>query len=277
MRRSTASRSTGELDLGFAILEGSTTFSAMSGTGTLVLERLCLCLPPGDGRRAPQLLMSKMTLDGLVMDLDLVPAVRGSAVALDVLEVVEATARRDGDTGTANRAHFDLLTRRNDELAQPERFLDAAFYGGAAGYLVRPRNPLLCLLALLVLGGLIRAWPRVAVALRRLRPAPGAISPPVSRLGAARLLFVSVVVALCQGAFADAEPIVERPEAPRTRSGATPVRAGAHAPVRNLRSSLGRVAGREGLDRRCAAGDRQRQRHGARARRGRDLREEPCP
>ena len=155
----------GKLDFDRAEFGSDATFSSLSGSGSLVLDGIIV--PEGADR---PLRLASVTLDGLAMELDRVRFIRGPTVQREVLELLESTARARGDTGVANNAHFELLTRRNGTLPQPRRFLDRAFYGDVAGYLVRPIHPLICLAVLAMLGTVVRAlptWRRALTARRR--------------------------------------------------------------------------------------------------------------
>jgi Pentapeptide repeats (9 copies) len=76
---------------------------------------------------------------------------------LDILRVLEATAKADGDLGRANEARFriQLLESKDDPLLQ--RIADAALYRTVAGYFVQPLRPLAWLLVVIVGAALLRS------------------------------------------------------------------------------------------------------------------------
>ncbi len=75
---------------------------------------------------------------------------------LRVLEMVEASAKARNDLTVANDAHYDLAALRSNGYWWPWRMLDRGFYGGIAGYFVRPFRPMVTLLALAAILALVR-------------------------------------------------------------------------------------------------------------------------
>jgi hypothetical protein len=65
-----------------------------------------------------------------------------------ILELVESSAKARGDLGLANDARFRLQVLASRDYWWGWRILDFTLYRGVAGYFVRPRRPLLVLLAL---------------------------------------------------------------------------------------------------------------------------------
>lgn len=150
-------------------------FSDASGTGVLELGGIVLNAPlddrpppPGGGRTDDDpLRLRDLTLDGLSMDFDTVRLVNGDEHQRAALALIEQTARARDQTGRANEAHYRLLTRQNELLPAFQRVVDKVFYGLIAGYLVKPWNPLKCLIALLVVGAIARAMSAWRRAFRR--------------------------------------------------------------------------------------------------------------
>jgi hypothetical protein len=79
----------------------------------------------------------------------------------DALALVEAAARRGGDTSAANRAFYARRTLARRDEVWFTRGLDYVFFFGAAGYFVAPLHPLTALVVLLFLFAAARwALPR---------------------------------------------------------------------------------------------------------------------
>jgi uncharacterized protein YjbI with pentapeptide repeats len=77
-----------------------------------------------------------------------------------LLHVLEQSAKERGDLGLANDAHYRLqeLAARNDGF--PRQVADYVIYRWVAGYLVRPWNPLVCLVIIVLVAALLRLfWP----------------------------------------------------------------------------------------------------------------------
>jgi hypothetical protein len=70
--------------------------------------------------------------------------------------MVEASANVRNDLSVANDAHYDLASLRSDGYWWPWRMLDRAFYGGIAGYFVRPFRPMVVLLLLAAILAVVR-------------------------------------------------------------------------------------------------------------------------
>ena len=87
-----------------------------------------------------------------------------------VLELVESSAKARGDLGLANDARFRLQVLASGGYWWGWRVLDFTLYRGVAGYFVRPRRPLLVLLALALAMTLYRE-------LRRSNPGEHASTP----------------------------------------------------------------------------------------------------
>jgi len=107
-----------------------------------------------------------------IRDIDLavddVAYVKGEPSA--TLKLIEQSAKNRGDLAVANDAYFEERVLASDRHGPLVHGLDAFFYRWAAGYLVRPWNPLLALLTValvvaairMVWRGLRRATPNAA-------------------------------------------------------------------------------------------------------------------
>ena len=102
-----------------------------------------------------------------------------------VLAMIESSAKARGDLGVANDAHYESLVIASRNYSWPIRVLDFVFYRTFAGYLVRPFQPLLALLALAAVVTafqLARSGPTPSVPGRSgVRAAPGRCLPRRSR------------------------------------------------------------------------------------------------
>jgi len=110
--------------------------------------------------RTPPLVVTDISADDFVMDVDSIEAVRDQGnVRERVLELIESSAKARGDLALANDAHYRLQVLRSQDYAWPLHAADLVFYRSVAGYLVRPVHPLVTLLALvLVVSGIRSAW-----------------------------------------------------------------------------------------------------------------------
>ena len=168
-------------------------FSQMTGTGVLHLDRVTLPSAP----REP-LSLNYVTLGGLVMDLDLVPAINDDDDERTALALIESTARADGHAERANEAHYRLLVLENALLPPVQRTLDGVFYRRIAGYLVKPLHPLACLGLLAGVGALVRLPPVLRRAWRRRPPLP---APRLKRLAVRSKFAGLLLVELGAGFF----------------------------------------------------------------------------
>lgn len=117
----------------------------------------------------------------------------GSCYPAAVLTEIEQTARADGDITTANDARYDRLTlaaraRSGSVWASVQ---DGFFYRTVAGYLVRPRQPLIFLGVLVAAGFLLRCLlrppmpARLRERIKRLARALRRATPPTGEAGLA--------------------------------------------------------------------------------------------
>lgn len=103
-----------------------------------------------------ELSLAQLKADSLEIDLGYVDRIDDYGEKLRVLDLVERTARDDGNADVANDASFRRQALENEERAQPWQFLDLVFRQGMAGYFVRPLHPLFSMLALAAVAWLIR-------------------------------------------------------------------------------------------------------------------------
>jgi Pentapeptide repeats (9 copies) len=104
----------------------------------------------------PKLSFSQATAGRFVMRSDdALSSVAGADRTL-VLQMIESSAAKANDLGTANDAHYARLELESHNEWWGLRVLNAVFYRGIAGYLVRPLHPVVALVALAVLVTLAR-------------------------------------------------------------------------------------------------------------------------
>lgn len=141
------------LDFRGAAFVSGANFGGVSTDGVLSLEKASVI--PGAG-----LAMGSMSPGALRIDVDLVQQIAGPSVRVDAFRRLEATAEADGNLALANDARYALLSTERESRYGFGRWFDSVVYRGVAGYLVRPRHPLLVLTLLIVVAGVIRAWGR---------------------------------------------------------------------------------------------------------------------
>lgn len=140
-------------------------FVNLSSTGSLVLDGMSL-------HPEAELFMDGLAVDRLILDVERqVDFVQGPAVKTRVLELVERTGRESGDLALANRARFRLLDMQGARKEGLDRVVDRLIFRDVGGYLVRPLNPIIALLSLIMAGGLIRSARPLGDTLRNWWPA----------------------------------------------------------------------------------------------------------
>jgi Pentapeptide repeats (9 copies) len=149
--------SVGVLDFSSAQFLGKTTFRGISGhivlfARTTFYARRAVVFD--DDAVADSLVMSVHTADDAIESEDRV----------HVLQLIEASAKARNDLGVANDAHYDIASLQSKGYWWPWRILDQAFYGGIAGYFVRPFRPLATVVVLVVFLAVLRTLRRRAVA-----------------------------------------------------------------------------------------------------------------
>ena len=159
-------RGEGSFELDGAFFGGETSFHGLTVSGPLVLRGIRV----GAGG---ELDLEQVSSGSVVMDVALVETVRGPAVREVVLAQIEATAQARGDLRTANDARYGFLVARSRHARGAHRVLDAAFYRGVAGYLVRPLHPLSAFGLLLLVGVAARVLAPPAASLASRRSARG--------------------------------------------------------------------------------------------------------
>jgi hypothetical protein len=157
-------QTTGDMDFSAAQVVGGVTFRRASA-GTLSFDRAKFFAPR-------QAVFTDATSPNFVIDVGTVDEAVQPSDRIAVLGMVEASAKARNDLSVANDAHYDLASLRSDGYWWPWRMLDRGFYGGIAGYFVRPFRPMVALLvlaALLALGRTVaksRASPRARRSVR---------------------------------------------------------------------------------------------------------------
>lgn len=132
-------------------LAGEGVFNNFSSTGTLALDGIRMV--GADAR----LFLDRVAVSRFTMDVDQVNHVAGPAVRKEALAKVEQAGRESGDLALANRARFRLLDLEGADKQGFARLWDRLILRNVGGYLVRPINPLVTLLVLVLIGGLIRS------------------------------------------------------------------------------------------------------------------------
>jgi hypothetical protein len=149
-------RAGGTLDFGLALFDRPANFAQSTSTGTLSFKDATL-----DTRDA--LNFDDVSVGALTMSVSSALTAVHNGAARDrekVLDMIESSAKTEGNLGLANDAHYQRQILRSRHHSTPVRALDFVFYRAAAGYFVRPINPLLTLLVLATVITLIRIYLR---------------------------------------------------------------------------------------------------------------------
>ncbi len=133
-------QATGDMDFSSAQVGGGVTFRRASA-GRLSFARAIFFA-------SRQAVFTDASSPNLVMDVGTVDEAVQPSDRIAVLGMVEASAKARNDLSVANDAHYDLASLRSDAYWWPWRMLDRGFYGGIAGYFVRPFRPMVVLLVL---------------------------------------------------------------------------------------------------------------------------------
>ena len=141
----------GNLDFTVATFLKDADFFGLSSDGALIFE---------DAIFAGSIDMGNLSAAGLVLEVDAVRHAAGNAERRDVLRMIESSAKERGDLAAANDASFERRKLLSTEYGPVRRVWDVLVYRGLAGYLVRPKHPLIALAVLSLLAALIR-WPLV--------------------------------------------------------------------------------------------------------------------
>ena len=141
-------QATGDMDFSSAQFAGRAGFRRATG-GILRFDRAKFFTPH-------QAVFADASSPNFVMDVGTVDQAVQPSDRLRVLEMVEASAKARNDLTVANDAHYDLAALRSNGYWWPWRMLDRGFYGGIAGYFVRPFRPMVTLLALAAILALVR-------------------------------------------------------------------------------------------------------------------------
>src|SRR5262249_453643 len=141
--------SVGVLDFSSAEFQGNTTFRGITAH-ILSFARTTF------GARRAAVFDGDAIADSLVMSVPTPADPTQDEDRIHVLQLIEASAKSRNDLAVANDAHYDIANLQQRTYWLPWRILDQAFYGGIAGYFVRPFRPLATLLALVVVLALLR-------------------------------------------------------------------------------------------------------------------------
>jgi uncharacterized protein YjbI with pentapeptide repeats len=148
-------RAGGLLDFGGASFGGpASSFDNLSASGAVSLIGIRV--------EGGELFIEQLAVPNLSMDVGTIDAVHGFRPQQRLLKLIEQSAESRDDLALANDARFQFLTLESERNRQPvRRLLDAVFYQGIAGYLVRPSHPLVISVFLIVAATLIRVIPRL--------------------------------------------------------------------------------------------------------------------
>jgi hypothetical protein len=151
----------GDIDFTFVNFVGKTTTSCVSSdncpdTADLSFLVCTASVDFSDATFSGSIAMDKVHVADLVLDDDLASQIDSMDSQINVLKLIESSAKNHGALGKANDAHYRLELLTSKTYGQPWHALDDVFYRGVAGYLVRPLRPLLILCALVVLLALAR-------------------------------------------------------------------------------------------------------------------------
>ena len=150
-----------------AVVRQQLRLSSVSGSGRLDLADAEVCVDPADdpapscsNQLVGRIDLAQLAVDSITIDLSDIEHVGGDNVQLEVLGLLETSARADGRTGLANDVRYEVLSRQHHERTGIWKLFDGVFYRDIAGYLVRPTRPLAWMLLLLVVGSVIRTIAR---------------------------------------------------------------------------------------------------------------------
>lgn len=141
----------GSLDFTVASFLDDADFFGLLSDAALILD---------DAIFAKQIDMGELSAASLVLDVDAAKLANGDVEKRDILRMIESSAKERGDLAVANDASFERRKLVSKEYGPLRRAWDVVVYRGLAGYLVRPKHPLIALAALVFLAALIR-WPLV--------------------------------------------------------------------------------------------------------------------
>jgi hypothetical protein len=141
---------TGPVDFTGTLFSGDVTFSNFTGEDSVTLRDVEIT-------GAPSFTAFKAT--DLRLDFSTVEKISTGQARMEILSVIEASARGRGDLDVANEAQFRRQAIKTDISDHPARKVARLVgYELAAGYFVRPLYPLLSFLALLLAFTCIRWW-----------------------------------------------------------------------------------------------------------------------
>lgn len=151
--------SAGDLDFTFAVFRPMGHASGHSSPIAVFSGLVCggsLVFRDTEFSEGQTIVMSRLHVEDLVLDVDVVPRIDSKLDREPVLRMIEESAKARGDLGDANDAHYALRVLESENYSPFGHALDYVFYRGLAGYFARPFRPLVALLALASLLSLIR-------------------------------------------------------------------------------------------------------------------------
>jgi hypothetical protein len=137
----------GALDFTAVAILGDANFFGVTSDNALVFERATF---------NNQVKLDDLSVASLLLDVDAAKRVTGDTEKRDILGMIESSAKERGDLDRANDAYFERRKLLSKEYGSVERLGDTLIYRGLAGYLVRPKNPLIALVALALFAALAR-------------------------------------------------------------------------------------------------------------------------
>jgi len=103
-----------------------------------------------------QVEMDQLSVASLLLDVDTVKRVIGDIQKRRILRMIESSAKERDDLDRANDAYFERRKLLSEEYGPFKRLGDIFFFRGLAGYLVRPKHPLVALAVLAFFAALVR-------------------------------------------------------------------------------------------------------------------------
>jgi hypothetical protein len=163
-----------------AWLDGPLNMEGMVSQGTVSIRSVEM-----EGRSPHDISFNDSSIETLLMDIELIQWVPGWIEQSRILTLIEDSAKKRGDLSVANDARYARLKLENEQRdadlwsgfsLKPwewihgeglHRTADTIGYRIIGGYLVKPGNPLVAFIALLIIGGAIRSIYSFSPELRR--------------------------------------------------------------------------------------------------------------
>ncbi len=157
-------QSNGDLNFSFAEFHRPADFEDMAATGTISFSGALLTAENG-------LHFLNLSAGAFNMDVGRALAVVKPGDRIEVLALIESSAKARDELSVANAAHYARQKLQSQQYWFPSRVFDFIFYRTLAGYFVRPFHPLIALLILAALMTLLQVA-------RAHRPVPGGGTRP---------------------------------------------------------------------------------------------------